>query len=108
MAGTWENLRPTLAASVEALFILLGYPEEELRKRHLSMDKYYKSLCSYYRKELGYLIDTRKLAVSITEEKRKEILDILLDEWYFKRKSFTLKEAAAPLGLIVFLARCTA
>ena len=50
MADTWEYLRPTLAASVEALFILLEFPEETLRKSPLSMDKYYESLCSYSRK----------------------------------------------------------
>ena len=32
MVDTWENLKPALATSVEALFILLGYPEEELKK----------------------------------------------------------------------------
>ena len=80
MADTWENLRPALATSVKALFILLGYPEEELRKSPLSMDKYYESLYSYCRKKLGYLTDTRKLIVAITKEKRKKILEILLNE----------------------------
>ena len=50
MADTWEHLRPALAASVEALFMLLGFPEEHIRKSPLSMDKYFESLCSYSRK----------------------------------------------------------
>ena len=108
MADIWENLRPALAASAEALFILLGFPEEEIRKSPLSMDKYYESLCSYSRKQLGYLINTRELTVAITEEKRQEILEILLTEWHSKRKSFTLREAASFLGLITFLATYTA
>ena len=108
MADTWEYLKPALAASVEALFILLGFPKEHLRKSDLSIGKFYESLCSYSRKQLGYLINTRKLTVAITEEKRKEILEILLNDWHSKRKSFTLKEAAALLGLIAFLATCTA
>ena len=108
MADTWENLRPALAASVEALFILLGFPEEELRKSPLSMDKCYESLCSYSRKQLRYLINTRELTVAITEEKREEILEILLTEWHSKRKSFTLREAASFLGLIAFFATCAA
>ena len=44
MANTWEHLKPTLAASLEALFILLGFPEETMRKGPLSIDKYYKNL----------------------------------------------------------------
>lgn len=50
MANTWEYLRLALAASIEVLFILLGYSEEYLRKSTLSIDKYYESLCSYSRK----------------------------------------------------------
>ena len=46
MADTWHYHRPALAVSVEALFIILGQPEERLRKSPLSMDKYYESLCS--------------------------------------------------------------
>ena len=108
MADTWEYLRPALASSVETLFILLGHPEEYLRKITLSMDKYYESLCSYCTIQLVCLINTRNLTVAITEENRKDILEVLLSEWHSKRKSFTLKEAAALLGLITFLATCTA
>ena len=77
MANIWRFLRPALAASVEALFIILGEPDEKLRKSPLSMDKYYESRCSHSRKQLGYLINTRLLTVSITAERRAEILDIL-------------------------------
>ena len=59
IADTWEYLRPTLAASIEALFILLNFPEEPLKKSPLSIDKYYESLCSYSRKQLEYIINTR-------------------------------------------------
>ena len=72
------------------------------------MDKHFESLCSYSRKQLGYLINTRELTVAIAEEKRIEILEILTTEWHSKRKSFTLREAASLLGLIAFLAICTA
>ena len=72
------------------------------------MDKCYETLCSYCMKQLGYLMNTRRLTVAITEEKREETLDILLNEWHSKRKSFTFKEAASFLGLIAFLATCTA
>ena len=71
------------------------------------MDEYYESRYSYSRKQLGYLISTRQLTISITRDKRKEIIDILLTEWHSKRKSFTLREAAALLGLISFLTTYT-
>ena len=80
MADTWEYLRSALAASVDTLFILLGFPQETIRKNPLSMDKYYESLCSYSKKQLGYLINTMQLTISIPKDKRKEIIDILLTE----------------------------
>ena len=74
MVDTWEHLRSSLAASVEALFTLLGFPEDHIMKSPLSINKYYEILWSYSRKQLGYLINSRKLTVAITEEKREDIL----------------------------------
>ena len=50
MANTWKHLRLALTTSTEVLFILLGFPEESLRKSPSSINKYYESLCSYSRK----------------------------------------------------------
>ena len=105
MADTWEYLKPALAASAEALFMLLDYPNEKLRKSPLSMDKYYESLCSYTRKQLGKEINTRKLIVTITEARRLEILNLLLTGWHDKRKSFTLREAVELLSILCFVAQ---
>ena len=44
---TWKFLKPTLSASTESVFNILRHPKKYLRKSPLSMDKYYKSLCSY-------------------------------------------------------------
>ena len=64
-----------MAAIAEALFMLLDHSDEKLRKSPLSTDKYYKSLCSYSRKQLGKEINTRALVVTITEARREEILN---------------------------------
>jgi len=52
-------LKIILSCSIEALFDILGYLEEGLRKSLLSMDKYFESLCSYKRKQLGRLVNMR-------------------------------------------------
>lgn len=85
--------------------MLLDHLNEQLRKSPLSMDKYYESLCSYERKQLGKQINTRKLIVTITEARREEILKILVTVWHDKRKILTLREAAELLGALSFLAQ---
>ena len=71
MVDTWEHLRPSLASSAEALFVLLGHPEEYLRTTPLPMDKHYETLCSCYRKQLGCLMNPRILTVALLKKNEK-------------------------------------
>ena len=66
---TREYIYVALAASIEALYIIFGSPDEYLRQNPLSLDKYYQSICSYQRIQLGKQINTRTMMVSITKEK---------------------------------------
>jgi len=93
-------LKIALACRIKALFDILGYPEEGLRKSSLSMDKYFKSLCSYERKQLDRLVNTRRLIVTIPYDKRLAILKVLNEHWYAARKSFELRKGSKLLGLI--------
>ena len=53
LVDTWNRLKIALACSIESLYDILGYPDETLRKSSLSLDKYFESLYSYNRKQLG-------------------------------------------------------
>ena len=100
LVDTWDRLKIALACSIESLYDILGYPDETLRKSPLSLDKYIESLCSYNRKQLGCQVNTRKLIVSIPEEKRKAVLTTLESTWHKKRQNFTIKEIAELLGTL--------
>ena len=50
MVNIQKCLCITLACSIEALFNILGYLDETIRKSPLSIDKYFDSMCSYSRK----------------------------------------------------------
>ena len=63
LANTWVHLRPALATSTEALFTFLGQPQPMLRKSPMYMDKHKDIECSYARKQLGILINTRRLTI---------------------------------------------
>ena len=59
-----------MAASIEALFIVLGYPDLKKRQSPLSLDKYFESICSYMRIQLGIQINTRLMSIALTDDKR--------------------------------------
>ena len=92
-----------MAASIEALHVILGYLDIESRQNPLSLDKYFESSCSYERTQLGVTVNTRKMNISLTEKKRLAMLDEL-SHWYKKRKSFNLLQGVTLCGWIEFWA----
>ena len=53
------------------------------------INTYFPSTCSYKRIQLGKVVKTNNMAVSITEPKLLKITDEL-SIWYKKRRNFTL------------------
>ena len=107
LADIWSHLRPALATSAEALFTLLGEPDTSRRISPLSMTKYKDSDCSYVRRQLGILINTRKLTIGISDDKRITLERLLRFTWHNKCKSFTLREITSLLSLVSNLALTT-
>ena len=62
-------MKQAMAASIEALHIILGYPETDIRQNSLSLDKYYESTCSFERIQLDITINTRRMTLALTEKK---------------------------------------
>ena len=84
--NTASVIKHAMVASIEALYIVLGFPEETIRQNPLSLDKYFQSICSYERVQLGKLVNTRKMSVGITETKRLAMITEL-SNWHSKRKA---------------------
>ena len=72
---TKENIKHAMAASIEALYTILGYPDTEVLQNALRLDKYYESTCSYERIQLGILVNTRRMSLSLTGQKQKTMID---------------------------------
>ena len=49
-------IKHAMAANIEALCIVLGFPDLTARQNPLSLDKYSQSVCSYERIQLGKLV----------------------------------------------------
>ena len=98
-----QNIKHAMAASIEALYTVLGYPETEKRQSPLSLDKYFDSVCSYERIQLGFQVNTRTMSIALTEKKRLSMLDEL-SHWHKQQKSFTLLQGVILCGSLEFWA----
>ena len=99
MAEIRKWMPQSMAASIEALFRLLGRPAPQFRKATLCLKKIIKALCSYIKPKLGKLINTRIMTVSMTEEMIYH-LTAELDHWNSRRKYLTIRQGSQLLGLL--------
>ena len=102
-AQTKEFMKHAMAASIEALYMILGYPDIKKRQNPLSLDKYFESVCSYTRIQLGISVNTRTMMIYLTDKKRMAMLDEL-SHWHKDRKSFTLLQGVILCGSLEFWA----
>ena len=58
-----------MAASIETLYTILGYPDIAMRQDALNLDKFLQSIYSFKRDQLGVLLTTRSMTVGLAESK---------------------------------------
>lgn len=100
-----EEMRWAMRCSIHALNIIMGGPDPTVRPNPTDFDKFVREIVSYRRRQVGYVTDTRKMTVSIPEDKREAMIYLLGVTWGPMRRSFTLSEAAQLLGTLVSLCR---
>ena len=61
----------------------------EIRQDPLSLDKYFESICSFQRIQLGINVNTRRMSLSLTDIKRVSMLEEL-SHWHKKKEKFHL------------------
>lgn len=98
------RIEQALAASIEAIFLLLGNSDLRFRQDPVSFDKLVEMMISHINKVLGHMVDTRRLTVSIPEPFLQEVLTLLHTTWGDHRKAFTVKEAEELCGKLNHIA----
>eukprot|EP00957_Ditylum_brightwellii_P027077 2047267-Ditylum_brightwellii.AAC.1 len=53
IAGIRPRMKQAMSASIETLFILMGYPEPHRRRKAVCMEKYLAAQYAYKKKQLG-------------------------------------------------------
>ena len=86
-----------MTTSIAALYLVLGFPDKLVRQNPFSLDKYFQSIASYQRVQLGKLVNTRTMFVGITDVRRQPMVTELTN-WPKKRKCFTVLQGVTLCG----------
>ena len=100
MADVLKYIKIAMAASLESLYLTLGFPDETKRRSSLSIDKFYQAKCFWVREQLGLIINTRDMTISLPQAKIDRLLKMLDTTWHTNRKTFTLMEGTVLLGFL--------
>ena len=98
LADTRARMAATLAAGIDAIFKVMGYPDTDVRPCALAMDKWEMLVVSHIMVLLGLVFDTRRMTVGVTNEFRKEVLELLTTTWHDGRGAFTVGEMEKLVG----------
>ena len=93
-----------LAALIEAIFVVMGYPDETIRQCPLALDKWISLIISPRQVMLGLIIDTNTLTVGIPDDYVSGVCELIDSTWHIHRKRFTVKEAQELTGKLGHLA----
>lgn len=94
-----------LAATIEAIFCVMGYPDESKRRCPLSLEKWKELKVSPYQTLLGLYYDTVNLTKGTTSEYRAELLVYLDEHWPVTRTTFTAHDMQVLVGKLARLAK---
>lgn len=99
-----ERMRQTLAAIIEAIFVVMGDDDVALRQCPLAMDKWEALVVGPRQTVLGLIVDTRTLSVSMPPDYIKDVRSLLDSTWHCHRRRFTVGEAQQLTGKLARMA----
>ena len=94
----------TLAAIIEAIFVIMGEANTLIRQCPLAMDKWIALVVGPIMLMLGIVVDTNKMTVAIPADYAAEVHLLLNTAWHVNWKSFTVNEAQMLTGKLGHLA----
>ena len=104
LAVSVDHMKMVLAAMIEAIFVVMGEPNESVRQCPLAMDKWSELIVGPRQMVLGLIIDTDKMTVSIPAKYCREVLQLLNTTWHSSWQRFKVSEAQKLTGKLACLA----
>jgi hypothetical protein len=82
LALNTDHMKTVLAATIEAIFIVMGKPDVVVRQCPLAMDKWLELVIGPKQTMLRLIIDTNRLTVAISPKYLQEVLELLNSTWH--------------------------
>ncbi len=77
-----DHIKMVLAATIEAIFIVMGEPDVVVRQCPLAMDKWLELVIGPKQTMLGLIVDTNRLTVAIPPKYLQYVLKLLNSTWH--------------------------
>ena len=100
MGDIRRRLVHTLAAAIQSVFVIMGFPETFLQPCTMALDKWKLLSINPILIVLGLLWNTRNMTVGITPDYRKETIHLLRNTWHEGRRSFDLPGLEQLIGKV--------
>ncbi len=101
-----DHIKMVLAATIEAIFVLMGKSDVKVSQCPLAMDKWLEQVIMPKQTMLGLIIDTNRLTVTIPPKYLQEVLELLNSIWHPNQCCFKVSEAQILTGKLARLAKC--
>jgi hypothetical protein len=88
-----DHMKMVLAATIEAIFIVMGKLDVAVRQCPLAMDKWLELVIGPKQTMLGLIIDTNRLTVAIPPKYLQEVLKLLNSTWHPNQRCFKVSAA---------------
>ncbi len=86
LATSIEQMKLVLAAMIEAIFTVMGKPNDSVCQCPLDMDKWTELVIGPRQIGLGLIIDTNRLTVAIPLKYLKKVCNLLDSTWHPNRR----------------------
>ncbi len=98
-----DHMKMVVAATIEAMFVVMGEPDVTVRQCPLAMDKWLELVIGPKQTMLGLIINTNRLTVAIPAKYLQEVLDLLNSTLHPNQRHFKVSEAQKLMGKLARL-----
>jgi hypothetical protein len=77
-----DHMKMVLAATIKAIFVVMGEPDVAVRQCPLAMDKWLELVIGPKQTMLGLIINTNRLTIAIPAKYLQEVLNLLNSTWH--------------------------
>ncbi len=100
-----DHMKMVLAATIEAIFVVMGKTDVAARQCPFAMNKWIELVIGPKQTMVGLIIDTNRLTIVIPAKYLQEVLNILNSNWHPNQRCFKVSEAQKLTGKLARLAK---